>query len=308
MRLQEVYAICQNAQDSWCDLSFEEKKGTGNITYYKLSNVDRIRGILHELEPIVAFSENIEKVKKTSVGFTQPTLDVNLDQHAKNTLTSEYHRLLDKVITVTKLFDSLNYSQTTSGIDIKMPPQLSLSDFSKCTKDLNTIFSTCPLFSQTDNTITLSAVDVGSIWLNFVIGGATIVTVLNMVAALVDKALIIRSHYLTTQEQVEKVRSLKLGNDMLERMENDFETIGKKLIETHSAELCEQYDIKDPEDLERMKNSLNLLTDWMSKGLEVYASIKSSDEIKSVFPPIETQLLSIDKIALLGERNSHSEE
>ena len=154
----------------------------------------------------------------------------------------------------------------------------------------------------------VSAVDVGSIWLSFVIGGAAIATVINMVAALVDKALIIRSHYLTTKEQVEKVRSLKLENDILERMEKDFETIGKRLIETHSEELCKQYDVKDPEDLERMKNSLNLLTDWMSKGMEVYASIKSPDEVKSVFPPLETQLLSIDKIALLGEQNSQSEK
>ena len=308
MRLQEVYAICQNVQSSWCDLSFEEKKSAGNITYYKLSNADCVRELLYNLEPITSFLENIEEVRKTSVGFTQPTVEINLDLRAKNTLTTEYQRLMNKVITITELFDSLNYSQTINGIDIKMPPQLSLSDFSKCTKDLNTIFSTCPLFSQTDNTITLSAVDVGSIWLSFVIGGTTIATVLNMVAALVDKALIIRSHYLTTKEQVEKVRTLKLGNDMVERMEQDFETIGKKLIETHSEELCKQYDIKDPEDFERMKNSLNLLTDWMNKGMEVYASIKTPNEVKCVFPPIETQLLSIDKIALLGEQNSQSQE
>ena len=308
MRLQEVYAICQDVQSSWCDLAFEEKKGPGNITYYKLSNADRVRRLLHDLEQITSLSANIEEVRKTSVGFTQPTIEINVDLRAKNNLTAEYHQLLNKVITITQLFESLNYSQNVNGIDIKMPPQLSLSDFSKCTKDLNTIFSNCPLFSQTDNTITLSAVDVGSIWLSFVIGGAAIATVLNMVAALVDKAVSIRSHYLTTKEQVEKVRSLKLGNDMIERMEKDFETVGKKLIEAHSEELCKQSDIQNPEDFERMKNSLNLLTDWMSKGMEVYASIKSPDEIKSVFPPIETQLLSIDKIALLGEHNSNSEE
>lgn len=120
--------------------------------------------------------------------------------------------------------------------------------------------------------------------------------------------MIIRSHYLTTKEQVEIVRSLKLGKVMLERMEKDFEAIGKKLIETHSEELYKQYDVKDPEDLERMKNSFNLLTDWMGKDMEVYASIKSPDKVKRVFPPIETQLLSINKIALLGEQNSPSEE
>ena len=168
MRLQEVYAICQDVQSSWCDLAFEEKKGPGNITYYKLSNADRVRRLLHDLEQITSLSANIEEVRKTSVGFTQPTIEINVDLRAKNNLTAEYHQLLNKVITITQLFESLNYSQNVNGIDIKMPPQLSLSDFSKCTKDLNTIFSNCPLFSQTDNTITLSAVDVGSIWLSFV--------------------------------------------------------------------------------------------------------------------------------------------
>ena len=297
-----------NAQNSWCDLAFEEKRSTGSITYYKLSNAESVRRLLHDLDPITSFSENIEEIRKTSVGFTQPTVDINLDPRGKSILQIEYQKLFNKVITITELFKSLNYSQTENGLDIKMPSQLSLSDFSKCTKDLNTIFSTCPLFSKTENTITLSAVDVGSIWLSFVIGGAAIATVLNMVAALVDKALIIRSHYLTTKEQVEKVRCLKLGNDMIERMQKDFETVGDKLIETNSEELCNQYDIKAPEDIERMKNSLNLLTNWMNKGMEIYASIKSPDEVKCVFPPIETQLLSIDKIALLGEQKSQSEE
>ena len=123
MRLQEVYAICQNVQNSWCDLAFEEKKGTGNITYYKLSNADNVRGILRDLDPITSFSSNIEEVRKTSVGFTQPTVEVNLDQRAKSILQTEYQRLLNKVLTITGLFESLNYSQTENGLDIKMPPQ-----------------------------------------------------------------------------------------------------------------------------------------------------------------------------------------
>ena len=101
MRLQEVYAICQNVQNSWCDLAFEEKKGTGNITYYKLSNADNVRGILRDLDPITSFSSNIEEVRKTSVGFTQPTVEVNLDQRAKSILQTEYQRLLNKVLTKT---------------------------------------------------------------------------------------------------------------------------------------------------------------------------------------------------------------
>lgn len=42
--------------------------------------------------------------------------------------------------------------------------------------------------------------------------------------------------------------------------------------------------------------------------MEIYASVKSPSDVKTVFPPIETQLLSNDQIALLGEQSSQSEK
>ena len=56
-----------------------------------------------------------------------------------------------------------------------------------------------------------------------------------------------------------------------------------------------------------MKNSLHLLSDWMSKGLEIHAAIKASPEVKAVFPPLEKQLLSTDEIALLSEQTGSAE-
>lgn len=261
MRLQEVYLICQKMRDGWKELSFEEKKVSGGGVCYKLANLTNVNGILDLASNIPSFETVVTNIKSLSPGFVMVGGEVIMDSRGKNTLITEFSQLKLKATTIADLFDSFEYKQNDNGFDIKLPPNISLADLSKCSRDLDLIFSSCPLLSKIDGTIALSSVDVGSIWLSFVIGGTAITAVLTMIATLVDKALIIRSHYLTTKTQMETYRTLKVQNDMLEHMEENFETVNKMLVEKYCTELCEQYDVKDPEDFERMKNSLNLLSD-----------------------------------------------
>ena len=306
MRLQEVYFICQSLKENWQDLSFEERKINGGF-FYKLSNLSSVKSNLKLASEITSFKQVVKNIENYSPGFNVVEGEVVLDPRGRNAFSADYNQLNLKITTIIDLFDSFNYKQSDNGFDIKLPPEITLSELGKCSKDLDQIFSTCPLLSRENATISLSSVDVGSIWLSFLVGGTAIATVLSMVAVLIDKALIIRSHYLTTKTQMETYRSIKLSNDMIERMEEVHETASKQLLETHCKELCEKYDVKDPEDFERMKNSLHLLSDWMSKGLEIHAAIKASPEVKAVFPPLEKQLLSTDEIALLSEQTGSAE-
>ena len=106
---------------------------------------------------------------------------------------------------------------------------------------------------------------------------------LSMIAVLVDKAIILRSHYLTTKEQAEQIRKLNMGNEFLENFININENIGKRLLENICDDLAAMHEINSPEDKERLKNSIQLLSDWMGCGLEIYACIQSLAEIKAVF-------------------------
>lgn len=307
MRLQEVYSICKNVQEDWCSLSFEEKKIPGGV-YYKLINADAIRSILATLDEIESFSDCIASVRTKSLGFEQVSGDITIEQRNKSGLEAAYYQLQNKVITITELFDSLNYKQNVSGFDIKLPPDMTLTDLSKCTKDLSTIFSTCPLFANAEGTINFSSVDVGSVWLSFVVGGAAAMGILSMLAALVDKALIIRSHHLTCKEQSEKIRTLQLGNDILESANEVNKTITKKLLDSVCADLAKEHDISEPEDVGRLKNSIQLLADWMNKGMEIYAAVEAPSETKAVFPAIEMQSLPENTLALLTGNNDTVDE
>ncbi len=178
-----------------------------------------------------------------------------------------------------------------------------MSELSKCTKDLDTVFSTCPLFVNQEGTIKFTAVDVGSVWFTFLVVGVAAATTLRLIAELVDKALVVRSHYLTTREQEEKIRSLQLGNDALKNAMDVNKQITKGLLNKVTVELAEEHNISDPEDLGRLKNSIQLMADWMNKGMEVYASIQATAETKAVFPPIEKQTLPEHVVGLLTDGN-----
>lgn len=298
MRLQEVYYICRTAKESWDQLSFNEVNEAGSRTYYKVRNPDKIRDMLLSLETIESFRELVVSIRSYSYGFSQITGEIIVDLQTQYILSSNYQMLYNKIVAITDMFDSLNYRLDSDGFDIKLPNQMTLSELSKCTHDLEIIFSVCPLFKGQSSTITFSAVDVGSIWLAFGIVGATII--INNVAELVDKAIIIRSHYLTQKMQEEQLRSLQLSNEERENFIKVQKILAKNMLNQETDNLAIKHDITDPEDKERLKASLQLLSDWMCKGLEVYASVQAPPEVKAIFPPIEKQTLPEKVVALLS--------
>jgi len=308
MRLQEVYSICEEVNGLWQKLSWEEKKGPGNTTYHSLRNIEQVKTILRELDAVGAFTESIAAIRATSVAFDNVAVNANFDGGTKSKLTVEYDRLGLKVLTVVELFQSLNYTKSDEGFDIKLPANMSLSDLSRCTKDLDQIFSTCPLLSKQEGSVEFSAVDVGSVWLTFLVAGAAGITILKMLAELVDKAIIVRSHYLTAKEQEAKIRRLNMETDVLEETKKIHQKVGKALLENTCAELAKEHDISEPEDIERLEYSVKLLADWMERGLEIHAAVQAPDEIKAVFPPLEKQTLPEGVLALLTDGEAASGE
>ena len=69
-------------------------------------------------------------------------------------------------------------------------------------------------------------------------------------------------------------------------------------------ELATEYNISDPEDIERLKNSIHLLSEWMGRGMEIYAAVESPSETKAVFPSIEKQSLSTSFLSLISDKGS----
>lgn len=173
-------------------------------------------------------------------------------------------------------------------------------------KDINTVFTQCPIL-RIEGGVKLYGVDVGSIWLVFGIIGAGVVT-LRALAELVDKAIIIRSHWLTCKEHEERFRAISLKNDLLESFVDAHTKLIKMVTEEAADELARMYDITDQEEKNRIKLSLDYLEHWMQRGVEFYAAIGAPDEVKAVFPPVDKQRLGGGSPKYLEKETNDSKE
>ena len=308
MRLREIYTICIEEFDSWHEPLFVEGRNPNGATFYRLSNSTEIRDRLNKLKRIHCLEATIKDIENTTVNFYIKGADLCWDGAGRNKFISLYTSLKEKTGIICSLYESFGFEDNNDGIDVKLPPDMTLEELSKCAHDLNIAFSGCPLLSKQSGNISLSSIDVGSMWLNFVVIGASATAILTAIAALVDKVVHIKSHFLSMKQQEEQLRSMGCANDLLEQMQVMHEKFGKEILEKASRDLAIEHDINDPEECSRVQNSLKLLSDWMSKGMEVYASVQAQPEIKVLFPPVEQQKLSFKEVGLLTDPNVTTEE
>ena len=305
MRLQELYMRCRHALSQWSKIQYTERKASSG-TYYKIDNPEVLKETLAPLFTIVPLKESIEIMYNVSPDLQRGEWTGEIGTSDKSKIDMAYKKLYDKLDTICNMCEFLNVTNEREGFDIKLPPNISLSELSKCANDLDRILNGNVILRQINGQVSLCSVDIGSIWLTFVVGGATVTALLSGIAALVDKAVIIRSHMITAKEQEENARKLGLANDLLKSMVDAHKNMISLAAEKAVEELSHEYNIEESEAKGRLKYDLTTLAEWMGRGMEIYASIDTADETKAIFPPLEVQEIPTNKIELISEHTSES--
>lgn len=313
MRLQELYYIIQKKAKTFPDarihfphMSYkEELKSDSTHKTVEFINAYPIYSYLLSLEELPGF-QNVSSTFLKIIDYNNPpsSMACMITMESAVEVKGYLNGIRISMLSLMTLVEELGISKRKHGFDIKLPPHITLRDLSVLIKDLDSVFSQCPLFKKDDGQITYSGVDVGSTWLTFTIGGASAVYILNKLAEFVDKCIMIRSHWLTCKQQEESTRKLKLSNDILDALKKSNQVILEKAKEQVLSELATSNDITDPEDKERLKFAMNLFIEQMNKGLEIYASIEAPEEIKAAFPPIEAQALPDTSLKMLTGTDS----
>lgn len=288
MRFQELYHIISEKVDKFPDPNFA-KFPDGTIIFGNARSVYNHLLLLKELPGFQYVASEFLKI----VGENEISIRNEILMSPETCTAAQYY--LDGVrrseMSLKAIFEEVGISEREYGFDIKLPPNVTLRDLSVLIKNLDSVFSQCPLFRKDDGQITYSGVDVGSTWLTFIVIGTGAIYILNKLAEFVDKCLIIRSHWLTCKQQEESLRRLKLSNEILNELENKNQAILEKAKEQVVSELAASNDIVDPEDNERLKYAMNVFIEQMNKGMEIYACVGAPQEIKAIFPAVETQAL-----------------
>lgn len=264
------------------ELLSENRSGT-QVARYDIIHYKKYVTVVNELYQIEVFKRTLEDMKSCCGDILNCNMSVifppKIDLFKKS-----LRDLLLKMQTVIDLGDSVGFSEIEQGFDIKMPSDLSLKEMSNCISDIDKALTQCPYLNVDGEKIEFKNIDVGSFWLEFltICTGATIV-LLNL-SKIIDKATKIASHMKTVRYQTKQIEALSLKNEIAKSMVSGFNEMTDLLVEKCANELQDEINPLEPEDFERTKLTLNLLGDWISKGMEIHSCLEAPQEIKDLFP------------------------
>lgn len=201
------------------------------------------------------------------------------------------------------VYKSFKFEVNDLGIDIKMPSG-DFNDLTNNIKCIQFILTQTPSLKITDSEIVFSNVDVGSTWLTFFIIGGSALVLMKSIAALVDKAIAVKSHMVTLKEQEEQLKKYQMDTKLVNVVVDALDTLKKQYMEEALDELeNENFKYKDGEERDKTRSSIEKLIALMEKGMEIHASIDSPKEIQTVFPPLEDcNLLTAETTAKLLDK------
>lgn len=313
MRMNEMYYKVKEWLNKLNDTtvqSYRAKNTRGfDDTFYRITSwnttakvLDEITGFFDNESDIFSYADTIRKNVTKSFD-SQESIEIS-DSTLISSNLSKLRVALNSIVTFCEQF---GFSETPFGFDVKMPPTKDFSEFADYIKQINYVLSMCPCLNETDEKIELKKTDSGSIWFEFVIIATTSSVLLHNLAKLVDHAVKIKSHIVTVKQQEESLRAMKVKNDMIESVVESYNRVLPELIKNETQSLISELgNTYDGEEVTKTEKSIEILSNLMSKGLEIYASIDAPKETKDLFPTSE-EIKALPGVPKLIENKTETE-
>jgi len=304
MRLYNIYYICSICKETIEEsISLEQIKNSAGTVTYRINGWRDCRKALEQIRNVSCFKEQAESVYE-SLGVVERDKDNPIvTSDVKNKFIANRDKLLIAMKAVISLYQSLDLGESFVGIDVKIPKCNSLKEYMEYLKEIDFIFTQCPYLLSDEEEIKFYNVDVGSQWLVFVVAGITgAFCILNHLSALINKAIAIKSNILVLKQQDAILKSMQQKNEVTEEVIDVFKTLKHNMIQDYVNELENELGpLKDGEERGKVQKSLEKLATLMDKGVELYSSIETPNDIKVLFPMNEDNPILPDNIIKLLE-------
>ena len=312
VRFYNVYYICKSCINAIENVRIREVRNSNNnsLNGYRILEWNECRKILPELEKISSLKKYVNNVcnSLSFIAFEQVIPEITIESYKK--FKEAFEKLAISVKTIINLYESMELGKTDSGIDVKIPSCDSLKEYMDYLKEIDFIFTQCPYLQCDKEQIKFKNVDVGSQWLNFMVISTSSFYILNNLAKLIERAIAMKSYLKTIRQQDEILKSMQVKNEVASETLDVFKTMKRITMEGYVKELeSELGELKDGEERGKVEKSLEKLAELIDKGVEIYSSIETPNEVKALFPMSENNVLLPDNIIkLLEEKSGENKE
>lgn len=304
MNLRNVYFVCKENYEIIKKEEYRDAKylfSSGSKEFIRaIRNLNKIEYVREITEQILKYTDK---------------------RSPKAAVNNEIWDLIDLLKTylaaVIKLYESMGINvKEHLAIDICFPKTNNITEFKKNIDALEFIFTKCPFLQNENESFQFEGVDVGSTWMRLsVIISTAVVTgsmLLANTAAFIDQCMVIRSHYLTIQEQRRAIENDEIEQQQREAILGYIDLLYKRQVDEAIREMEEisGHEIVDGDERGRAEQSFEKLGKLLDKGLQIYSSIDSPQETKALFEPLEMKYLSIanEMKSLTDNNDTHSND
>lgn len=314
MKLYNVYRICKKYIDfnEIIEVASNEElnsAGTKKITVYSIKNWPNLKNVLIYISKIPALKPYVDDCIRAVPDTLQEDKIIRVNYDKYSVINNKQNILKSKMKNIVELYESLNIETGENGIDIKLPPCDDLKEYISYLKDLDFIFSQCPFLQYDNEVLKFDSVDVGSNWVKLTVATASTCFIISSVASILDKAISLRSHYISVQQQEELLKSQQIKNELAEEEINLFKKLKNAgmntIIEKSEKEFKKSL---TPEEKDKVKRTLDKLIILLDKGCEIYATLDAPEEVQALFPEIQENLELPDSIVNYIEDKTQSPE
>lgn len=290
MRLYNIYFSCKCAYDGMKSLEVAKR----NDGAYSLKYWVPCKQALESLMKIDFISSDAERAYKSISPFDRKDVTPDVAPRTKDEFMACYKVIMNKLDAVISLYESMRDGESKPGVDIKIPKCRDLKEYISILKDIDFMLYQCPYLTNKEEELRYRGTDVGSEWITFALisaGAGTTFYILNNLAALVNKAIGLKSNNKVFEMQENILDAMKQKNEVAAETIDVFKKMKEIAYENCVKELeSEIGELKDGEERGKVSRTLEVMGNLIEKGVEIYTSIETPKEVKVLFPFSDSQV------------------
>lgn len=266
------------------------EQSTRNQLISKFSKLNQFRKALDLLDDTGLFSNEIKLIRDSAI-FTTAKDNLNLNSTEGRLLKNQVDEIVKLTNALHNTISEISGESNIDSISIKLPPINDFEDLAKVSSELHKILTQAIVNDEINGQVRIDSVENGSIWLDIYLGSAAAVS---LVGSLSWAAAVIYKKVQEGKIFEEHAKSLSIKNDSLQEIQKKQKEALAIMIDAEARNLYdENFSGNNNEQIERLKNSIKLLSNLIEKGAEVHPALNQPEKVKNLFPKMN-QLQTVE--------------
>ncbi|GAA4372129.1 hypothetical protein GCM10023186_01270 [Hymenobacter koreensis] len=297
---QLVNVLSQNIKNIKIEKTAGSPLTNGQPGPVLFKGINSLKYAIHQLESAGLLVDQIDPIKNTILYQTgADSISVNYSESSDISNRIRSASLIGEL-----LLDALSSTikdQPSDSINVRLPDSIKdFHDLEKFSHDLHIALSQTVIEDEIGGKVEITGVENGSIWLQIFLGSSAAVL---LVGSLVWAAMVIYKKKQEGDLLAQQVRGLGIRNTAVEEIQQAQQALLKEVIDAEANHINEEnYDIKNPERVERLKHSIELFSKLIEKGTEIYPSLAAPENVSNLFPNINNLTGVVSKIKQIGNQ------